>query len=621
MRKTIPFLAILVAIVLGTVSLSSSKKANSKNEIQQKYAYELKDEIDQLTKIAEAFRYEKGTNEQELKDAVRSTRNAYKKIGFLLSYFYPDYTEEHLNGAPILHIKREVSRAGVSPPEGLQTIDELSFLEAENERTTIHQLSQKLAHSYNVVLKDFERKEIQTTDLISAMRQEIIAIFTLGLTGFDTPGSLNGIEESKQSLFALQKFSEVYFGDAADQLSMKFQLAMAYLEKNKDFNSFNRLEFLKEHLNPLYKDILVLAESNGVKSAKIFGPWNERSENIFSADFLDPYFFTELSKFEDSPQLRELGKALFYDKDLSSGMELSCGSCHKPELGFADGKPRSSSNVEGKTVLRNAPTLLNAAYADRYFYDLRAFTLEQQAEHVIFNSLEFNSAYSQIIERLESKKDYKQKFKSAYGNTDISRERLVKALSSYVVSLQSFNSPFDKYVRSETERISDEVKRGFNLFMGKAACGTCHFAPTFAGLVPPNFTHSESEILGVLQSPGNKTLDTDPGRIENGISNEEAWIYKRSFKTVSVRNVELTGPYFHNGAYGSLQDVLEFYNRGGGAGIGIDVPNQTLSADPLDLTDDEMNAIISFMKALTDNSVAELDLKNEPLNEMVNQSN
>jgi len=619
MKNSIHAISILVCMAL-LAALSASKKSEPRNELFLKKAYDLKDKIELLQKTAEDFRYDR-KDAQDLQQTVRETRNAYKKLAFLLSFYYPSFDEGHLNGAPILKIKREGARATITPPEGLQVIDELAFLDAKAEKVLIHQLTQKLVHSYDVLLVDLERREIPVSDLIPAMRKEIVSILTLSLTGFDTPGSLNGIEESKQSLHTTQTFLKEYFGDDSRDLSMRIQFAKAYLERNNDFDSFDRLFFLKEHLNPIYGDLLLLARENEIDIPDLYGPWNTASENIFAADFLNPYFFTELEHSEDSPDLKELGKKLFYDKSLSKVGDMSCGSCHRPELGFTDGKPRSDSNVKGKTVLRNAPTLLNAAYADRYFYDLRAFTLEQQAEHVIFNSEEFNSAYSQIIDRLEARSEYRAEFKEAFGDGKIYRERLVKALSSYVLSLQSFNSPFDQYVRGEKSEITAEVKEGFNLFMGKAACGTCHFAPTFAGLVPPNFIHSESEILGVLKSPHADSLDADIGRNANGISNESAWIYNRSFKTMTVRNVELTAPYFHNGAYRSLNEVLDFYNQGGGEGKGLTVRNQTLSPDPLDLTDDEMNAIIAFMKSLTDNSAAELDYTPTQQNNMVNNSN
>ena len=272
--------------------------------------------------------------------------------------------------------------------------------------------------------------------------------------------------------------------------------------------------------------------------------------------------------------------------------------------------PKSLSNVTGEFVLRNSPTLLNAVYADRFFYDLRAFTLEQQSEHVIFNPDEFNTEYVEIIKKLnpettlfviESKKEYMIQFESIFGKDSVTRENFSKALSSYVLSLQSFNSSFDKYVRGEKNEIADEVKSGFNLFMGKANCATCHFAPTFSGLIPPFFRENESEILGVLEQHNGNKVDEDIGRFKNKIRSENSWIYEKSFKTVTVRNVEFSAPYFHNGAYQTLDEVIDFYNEGGGEGLGFLVQNQTLSSDKLNLTEKEKKDLIAFMKDLNDN--------------------
>ncbi|MEL7161233.1 MAG: cytochrome c peroxidase, partial [Bacteroidota bacterium] len=296
----------------------------------------------------------------------------------------------------------------------------------------------------------------------------------------------------------------------------------------------------------------------------------------------------------DNAALRKLGKTLFYDKQLSASGTLSCASCHRPDLAFTDGITKS--------VLRNAPTLLNAVYADRFFYDLRAFTLEQQAEHVIFDGAEFGTAYATIVGKINAGAAYRNLVKAAFGKRVIDREGFSAALASYVLSLRSFNSPFDRYARGESEEFDPSAYRGFNLFMGKAACGTCHFAPTFSGLVPPDYVENETEILGVLTSPHRlrKELDADRGRAGGGIHHEAVWIYERSFKTPTVRNAALTAPYFHHGAYATLELVVDFYNRGGGAGLGLDVPNQTLAPDPLDLTDEEQADLVAFMRSLTD---------------------
>jgi cytochrome c peroxidase len=143
-----------------------------------------------------------------------------------------------------------------------------------------------------------------------------------------------------------------------------------------------------------------------------------------------------------------------------------------------------------------------------------------------------------------------------------------------------------------------KVKNGFNLFMGKAACGTCHFPPTFSGLVPPHFTDMESEVLGVPTHPTSKKIDPDLGK--GAIYKYKSPIYAHAFKTPGLRNISRTAPYMHNGAYRTLQEVMDFYNRGGGIGIGTDVPNQTLPSEKLNLTKQEIAEIIAFMNALVE---------------------
>jgi cytochrome c peroxidase len=143
--------------------------------------------------------------------------------------------------------------------------------------------------------------------------------------------------------------------------------------------------------------------------------------------------------------------------------------------------------------------------------------------------------------------------------------------------------------------------RGFNIFAGSGKCATCHFAPTFSGLVPPDFHESESEVLGVpLADEDKATLDPDLGRFNHAVINQNAPHYKYAFKTPTVRNIEYTAPYMHNGVFKTLDDVMIFYNRGGGANIGIDLPNRTLSDTPLRLPPDERNDVIAFLNSLSD---------------------
>lgn len=581
-------------------SFTSEQDYQTYPAVISKYAYEFKEAVASLDKAADDFRAGK-ISLDSLQDILAQTRMSYKKIEFYLAFHYTEYVNEHINGAPLLHIEKSGTSPIVLTPEGLQVLDELVFSdEAATEKAQIAALSKKLNSNYKLLFDSLNTKNAGKGN-IAAMRLQLVRIYSLGLTGFDTPGSLNAIAEAKASLQGMKLFFAENYTDNKT-VSALFDGAVSYLDKPVSFETLDRLEILKKYIDPLYKELGNIESGGDPEFIKQTSAWNAGSKSIFGNDFLNPYFFTDLKQGEDSPQLRKLGEALFYDTAISGDGKISCATCHQPGKAFADGMPKSLSNIQGKTVLRNSPTLINAVYADRFFYDLRAFTLEQQAEHVIFNPDEFNTAYSAIIKKLAESDKYAAQFKAVFGKGKITREKFSKALASYVLSLRSFNSDFDKYVRDESGELSQEVKNGFNLFMGKANCATCHFAPTFAGLVPPLYSENESEILGVLADPKAKQprLDSDEGRWSNTILSEYAWIYEKSFKTNTVRNAGLTAPYFHNGAYSTLEEVIDFYDNGGGGGLGLNVSNQTLSPDPLNLTANEKQELIAFINALND---------------------
>jgi cytochrome c peroxidase len=167
-----------------------------------------------------------------------------------------------------------------------------------------------------------------------------------------------------------------------------------------------------------------------------------------------------------------------------------------------------------------------------------------------------------------------------------------------VRSLAGWNSPFDRYARGESDSLDPAARRGFNLFMGKAACGTCHFPPAFNGTVPPLYRETEAEVLGVPATDDtlHPRADPDPGRYRM----RPAALWKGAFKTPSVRNAALTAPYMHNGQLPTLESVVRFYNVGGGRGMGLSVPNQTLPPDSLELSPAEQGDLVAFMKSLTD---------------------
>ncbi len=555
-----------------------------------------------------------------LQKAHLETRLAFKRIEFLLEYFDHYSIKKAINGAPLPTVEPKVPELIVIEPSGLQVLDELIFSEAPaEEQEEIIGLVKKLKGDFKKVADYQQNIRINHRHVFEAVRKELLRIFTLGVSGFDTPGSGHAIPEALASWQALAQTMEAYYGLAKGEEAIWTQGMMAlftrgeyYLKQHSDFDQFDRLTFLKDYVDPLYGKIYQLQKKLGIETLRETNPnpqaINEAAHSIFAKDFLNPSFYSNIDLSREIVEKRTaLGKLLFFDPVLSSNLQRSCASCHQPDKAFTDGLPKSLA-LNGKgNISRNAPTIVNAVFADRYFYDLREPQLERQIKHVILDSLEFATDFMTIIEKLNQSKEYQNLFAEAYAefpNYQLSKWSISDALASYVSSITSFNSPVDQYIRGEREELENSVKKGFNLFMGKAACGTCHFAPTFNGTVPPDYDESESEVLGV---PAGKdtlkaVLDSDYGRFNSYRPIDQAPFYVASFKTVTVRNIAETGPYMHNGVYDSLEEVVDFYNRGGGIGLGLEVPYQTLPDTPLGLSKQEQSDLIAFMKALSDDT-------------------
>ena len=573
------------------------------------------DEIEKLVVVSNSY-LEGEVPIEEVQSQVIKTRLSFKKVEFLLDYFDSDLVGKFINGAPLPKVEPNVPEIVVLEPKGLQTLDELAFL-APEEKEQISKLAGELSVTWKKT-EAFQRgQNFEHRYVLEAMRYGILRIFTLGMTGFDTPGSGNAMAESLVAWETIYEYLKLY-GEIAqsesalilDSLITKMEEGKDRLLANQDFDSFDRATFLREVAQPIYQDLLGFHKRTGVELRHEVDPTlyahNYESADIFSEDFLNSGFYTQVAQSDlEDPKKIELGKYLFYDPIMSSELTMSCASCHHPDKAFTDGKSLSTANRTGATTRRNSMTLVNAVYYGQYFWDMREYDLERQIKHVVHDNLEFDLDFLEIAERLKQSEEYVGLFAEAYGDRDkygISSWSISNSLAAYINSLQGFNSPFDQYVKGEIHDISEDVKAGFNLFMGKAACGTCHFAPAFNGTVPPYYQDSESEVLGVTMSFDTITpeLDNDPGRIANGLPRDAADHLLRSMKTVTVRNAALTAPYMHNGGFTTLEEVVHFYNLGGGEGMGLEVPHQTLPPDHLGLTSKEVGQLVTFMEALTD---------------------
>ena len=435
--------------------------------------------------------------------------------------------------------------------------------------------------------------------ILDAAKLEVFRIIALGITGFDNAFSLNSMDESATSLKSLREMLSYYINRKnKTSLLQDIDNAIGYLHYNSDFVSFDRATFITRFANKISTGIAQLERTLPGPGIKYNRMLKQEVSTLFDADAFNVDAFSPGPEFHITTAKVELGKKLFYDVSLSGNGTRSCASCHRPELAFTDGLAQPADiHDPARRLKRNVPTLLNAALQSNYFYDMRALTLEDQARDVISNKMEMDGSMDAIIKYVLANKSYKSSFAGAFPATTkngISSDEVTNALGSYIRSLTKLNSRFDAYMRGNEQALSTQELKGFNLFMGKAKCATCHFIPLFNGVTPPKYVASETEVLGVPVSLANSTLDPDQGYYDViGIDS-----YKYAFKIPTIRNISKTAPYMHNGVYGTLDQVMEFYNNGGGVGLGIHLPNQTLPEENLQLTETEKADIIAFMKSL-----------------------
>ena len=558
---------------------------------------------------------------EQARAAFAETRKSYKTLEFLLAYLEDEDVEEFINGGPLPSVDSKSAELKVNDACGLQTIEEALYKESIDTKK-IAMLSQKLATDFQEISERQEHTSLNEQMILEAARLNIIRTATLGISGFDSPASGNALAETETSLSSTFATIIPYINayhkkdeQKAVALMDLMQKTHEYLTKNTNFDSFDRVEFIRNFANPLFSQFLDMQTALGIETKPSERATqtavNLMSRNLFDVDFLNKSFFTKLSAQQTRKEVVDLGRMLFFDPALSQNNLRACASCHDPKLGFTDGKRKSIAIDRETTVPRNAPTIVNAVYSQKWFDDMRTTSMDEQIKAVITSDKEFHSNYSEILKKLTKSAEYQTLFRKAFAKpafglpffakNSISEKNIATAIVAYEQSLTALNSVFDRYMRGETDKINPAIVRGFNLFSGRGNCATCHFAPTFSGLVPPHFHDSESEVLGVpLADEDKATLDPDLGRFNNKLPKENAPHYQYAFKTPTLRNIQYTAPYMHNGVFKELDDVMIFYNRGGGANIGINLPNQTLSDEPLRLSPDERDDVIQFLHSLSD---------------------
>lgn len=296
---------------------------------------------------------------------------------------------------------------------------------------------------------------------------------------------------------------------------------------------------------------------------------------------LPPIFWPEDNPY--SPEKAELGRLLYFDKRLSSDNSVSCASCHEPAKAYTDGLA-VSTGIAKQVGGRSAPTVINRAYTLLQFWDGRAATLEEQVKGPLANPIEMTSdkeanlAHEAVVRRIRGIPGYAERFRKVFGDGDTTIDHVAKAVATFERTVLSGNAPYDRYKAGDQAALSESQVRGMDVFIKKAQCDACHLG----------FNFSDESFMNV--GIGWDKPVPDLGRFKVSLREED----KGAFKTPTLREIEHTAPYMHDGSLKTLEEVVDHYDKGG-----IKNPYLSEKIKPLNLTKQEKADLIAFLKALS----------------------
>lgn len=601
MRKTTIAILLVVSILLFSFFTSSDPTPAEKlKAYYNAHFVTLTQKIDALQQSVEADRPLK-----EIQVNFYDARMAYKEMEIFLEYYFePDVAK--FNGLAVNFIEEEDPTA-YQEPQGFQMIETFIYpaYQKKNKKELIRYITKlgTVAKGLSANNTLFNPENFAP----DAAMEELYRILALGISGFDSPIAQLSLPEASAALNSVQFVIETYApeineakGTDYPRMQELIKDAKHYLGLHSNFNNFNRAFFITSWLNPLCTLLGNAKNRCGYPANPARYTLIKKTGHLFDAKSLN----TDRYLYDDTinPARIQLGKQLFYEPLLSANGKRSCAGCHQPGKSFTDGLPKALQVDEHSLLPRNTPALWNASLQMNLFYDSRQKRLDDVVMEVLSNDKEMNSGSARAAEKLNTSNAYVQLFKTTYPSKDtvITDRKIANAIAMYIRTLISYNSRFDQYMRGDTTKMNISEIAGFNIFMGKAKCATCHYVPLFNGSKPPTYYYQESEVIGV---PANRNAarpvpDKDPGRI----TSLKVDFFNHAFKTPTLRNIALTAPYMHNGVYATLDQVIDFYDKGGGQGLGLTLPNQTLPPDKLLLTVAEKKALKAFLLTLTDTS-------------------
>ncbi|MFM9944641.1 MAG: cytochrome-c peroxidase [Bacteroidia bacterium] len=554
-----------------------------------------------------------------IKNEINQTRNQMKGMDIWLRYLNP-VAYKKINGPLPVEWETEVFEKWEKPYKRIGAGFTLAqiYLDEENiDKQHLLGLIEESVENTKSYFADSITDNLKTYHhFFLCNRLYLLNLAAIYTTGFECPNPERVIPELQIMMedvnFTYSSFNESFSETplSTDYIHL-YAKAMDFVKAQPADNSkFDHFTFIKDFINPLFAFNQKLIKKYKVSTRSLVDySINKESTSIFDKQLYygqnSKGIFLRVNDKEALTEIDKIGKLLFYDPILSANNLRSCASCHKTSEYFTDTVSKTSMQFDHKSFLpRNTPSLINAGFNHLLMLDGKHITLQHQGKDVITNPLEMGSDEKEILKKVLSCGDYKKAFTKLLKYTpqekEITVEHIVSAISFYYSKFSNYYAPFDNAINNSIV-LDASAKQGFNVFMSKAQCATCHFVPQFNGVKPP-YVGSEFEVLGVPADTAYSKLSTDKGRFGINPAIETA----NAFRTGSLRNAQYTKPYMHNGVFASLNEVVDFYDGGGGAGRGLKVENQTLSSDSLHLTKTEKHQLVQFMKSLNEDIIFEV---------------
>ncbi|MEO8404072.1 MAG: cytochrome c peroxidase [Chitinophagaceae bacterium] len=613
MKTSLVILALVAAVCCFSFSLRQKKEYKS---FYLSSLSQFKQEEEQLLHTIRYADLSNSTDIKKIKEEIVSSRSRLKGMDFWLRYFDP-ISYRKLNGPLPVEWETEVFEKFEAPYKrkgaGL-SLAEMYLDEETINKDTLSAFIQTSLDSLSMFTRDSVLMQLDTDDhFFLANRLYLLNLAAIYTTGFECPDTARIIPELRMMMHEVKNIYTRFNADfsvtplSADYLSL-YDNAIDFADRQPAaYSAFDQFSFLKDYINPLFRLNQRFIQSYDVISLS----YNDYALNNEVTSVFDKSLFISqntkgiFSLVEDSAVLNEIkrvGKLLFYDPIISGNNKRSCASCHKPTEYFTDTTMATPFQFDEKNHLpRNAPSLINSVFNHLVMLDGKHISLQDQARGVMSSHEEMSSDPDELVKKIMSCKEYRNAFKKFVKYTPEDKNpgmsHIISAITYYYADFSNYYSPFDNAMNNNSA-IAADARRGFNLFMSKAQCATCHFVPHFNGIKPP-YIGSEFEVLGVPSDTAYTRLSDDKGRYDVNPAEETL----HAFRTATVRNAEFTKPYMHNGVFNTLDQVIDFYDVGGGTGKKLIVPNQTLSSDSLKLTRNEKNDLKAFMHSLNENII------------------